>query len=142
MGGACKLQVVRAQILLGALGVIAGCGGSSNNRALSVEIRGFSARASALVLKVEPSPTFLCPDENNLSEVKNLPAATEYRWERTAAQPRAFTIPPTAEESVGISAYSEGSDGAFLQGACVIVSFEEIANIEGGRIVITLSQRR
>lgn len=128
--------------MLGALlCAVAGCGGSANNRALSVEIRGFSARASALVLKVEPSPSYQCPDVNNLIDVRNLPAATEYRWERSKGEPRAFTIPPTAEESVGISAYSEGSDGTFLQGACVIVSFEEIANIEGGRIVITLSQR-
>lgn len=132
---------MRAVVVLGALLGAVGCGGGANNRALSVEIRGFSARASRLVLKVEPDPTFQCPDVNNLSDVRNLPGASEYRWERSAGEPRAFTIPPLAEDSVGISAYSEGSDGSFLQGACLIVRFEEIASIEGGRIVITLSQR-
>lgn len=110
---------------------------------MALEIRGFSARAAALVVKLSPDPAYRCDAlMADLASLKTLDAPTTLRWERAAAAARTFEVGSSDASSVGVAAYAEAADGTVIQGACTVVTFEELGAVEDGRIVVTLSERQ
>jgi outer membrane murein-binding lipoprotein Lpp len=119
--------------------VVAGCGADRVERPLSVDIRGLSARASALVVKLRTEAT-ACRDVDDTT-APALSADEEHRWDRASGAERAFALSPVTGDAVTVVAYALDEASRPFQHACRTVTYDELGNLASGRVIITLSRR-
>ncbi|MCC7386217.1 MAG: hypothetical protein IT384_30520 [Deltaproteobacteria bacterium] len=126
--------------LAGALAVAA-CGGGTQYRPLDIEIRGLSARAESLVIKLFPEQARGGCAQVELSNVSGLEAPIEERWERSSGAPRTFELPSIDDAGLTIIAYSLDAGGVPMQYSCLFVSYAQAGSLQDHRLVLTLSRR-
>jgi len=131
---------VRGVALIG-LVALAACGDGQTTRAFDLEIRGMSARADSLVLKLR-GPTKLTPCRDiDLSNVADLDFDEERRWQRSEGAERAFELPALEVDAIVLVAYSNDAAGTPIQIGCQQFSYEDLGNLVGGGVVLTLTAR-
>ncbi len=116
------------------------CGAEPSGRAFELEVRGLSARAAALVVKRSDDPMLAC-NAVTLESAASLAAAETQRWDRASGAERALSMSPVVTDRVTLVAYALDEGGAAFQVACRSVSYEELGNLAGGRLILTLSRR-
>jgi hypothetical protein len=128
--------------LLAILPVIAlGCGGGRAYRPFEVEIRGLSARASTLVVKVIPGSAPIGCGALQLDAAPSVSAPIEQRWMRGTDADRRLEIPEIDAGQMTIIAYAEDEAGKPIQLACRQIEYSELGDLEAGLLILTLSQR-
>lgn len=127
--------------LAGVFAMAAGCGGDVAHRSLEIEVRGLSARADRLVLKLVPAPRQVGCGTLKLADVPGIEGEVELLWERASDAPRQFEVPPIDAEALTIVGHSEDAAGRPIQMLCVQVEYAEIGELPAGLLVLSLSQR-
>jgi hypothetical protein len=120
-------------LLLGA------CGEELVGRSFELDVRGLSARASSLVVKRVDAP-LSCP-ELDLVAAGQLEADETAQWSRASGEARALTLSPVVADAITLVVYAADDSGTPIQLACRTVTYEELGNLVGGRVVLTLSRR-
>ena len=115
------------------------CGEDLVGRSFDLDVRGLSARAASLVVKRVDEP-LSCP-ELDLSAAGLLEADETAKWSRASGAARALTLAPVVADAITLVAYAADDAGTPIQLACRTVTYEELGNLVGGRLVLTLSRR-
>jgi len=123
-----------------ALALLAGCGGDRFFRPLEIEIDGLSARADTLVLKLFPAESGQTCTAVTMESARELSAPHEATWRRADGAERRFELPAIESDGITIIAYALMND-APIQFLCRELSFAEIADLEDGRLILSLSRR-
>jgi len=121
--------------------ILAGCGGGTVHRPVSLEIEGFSARAETLIVKLFPESTDQRCMGVSLENAADLNAPEEVRWTRASGGARSLNLPATDAESVTLVASALDASGRAIQFACRELAFADIAEFKLGVLVMTLSRR-
>ena len=130
-----RWSIAAALVLLGA------CGSEPVGRAFELEVRGLSARASALVVKLRSAEPALACSDVTLESAAALAADETQRWDRSSGGERSLAMSPVVTDRVTLVAYAIDDAGATFQVACRTVSYEELGNLAGGRLILVLSRR-
>ncbi len=118
-----------------------GCGSNVAYRAIEIEVRGLSARAAAMTIKIIPGEMEIACGGLDLSEIQALPAETELRWERSAGAERRFDLEPIENQTLTFVALSEDAAGQPIQYACRRIDYDELGDLPAGLLIITLTPR-
>lgn len=137
-GGRAGILAAAILATLAAGATASGCGDDVPGRSFELDVRGLSARASALVVKLRVEAVQCA--EVTLATAPGMPAYQTERWERASGAPRSFTLSPVVTETVTLIAYALDGE-APLQVGCRTVTYAELGNLAGGRVTLVLSRR-
>ena len=127
--------------LAGVFAVAAACGGEVAHRSLEIEVRGLSARAERLVLKLIPAPQLVGCGTLKLADVPEVSGGIELIWERASGAPRLLEAPLIEAEAMTVVGHSEDAAGRPIQMVCVHLEYAELGELPAGLLILSLSQR-